>query len=598
MRYGGACDLVAGEFWATGTLGNIECKAAASTAHAYGKNIAYAEALTSGKNWELTPYKMKARGDWAFTEGINHFVLHVNIQQPDDQMPGINAWFGTEFNRHNTWYFEGKDWIDYLRRCHVLLQQGMHVADFAYFIGEDAPIMSGIRQPEQPAGYDFDSINAQVLLERMSVQDGRWTLPDGKTYAVMVLPPLKTMRPEVLNKLKELVAAGGMLYGEAPDRSPSLQDAENADAVIESIAKEMWQSMEVGDAGTKTFGKGKVIQGVELASVMSSINLTEDVSNIDPETVLWTHRQSDDLDLYFVSNQKRKTVALDPVFRVAPELQPELWYADTGRMVKVGHFQSLENGVRVPLELGPAGSVFVVFRKTAKSVSNPVVKVAGSQPLSILSENEGEFAYAKAAGNYQLTRADQSVEPLQVKALPAPLMLSAKGWSLEFMPGRDMPKSIELDTLQYWTDLEQLSVVHYSGTAGYINTFEVAKDRLDQRDLRFELDLGKVEPMARVWLNGKDLGLLWKPPFTVDVTDYLKTGKNELNVDVTNLWSNRLLAELKYPDGFPDEGERTFKPVWSSKRKFKESRRIQPSGLAGPVQIKAIRKIQLSQKGK
>ena len=108
---------------------------------------------------------MKARGDWAFTEGINHFVLHVNIQQPDEQMPGINAWFGTEFNRHNTWYYEGKDWIDYLRRCHVLLQEGQHVADFAYFIGEDAPIMSGTRQPEQPVGYDFDFINAQVLLQ-------------------------------------------------------------------------------------------------------------------------------------------------------------------------------------------------------------------------------------------------------------------------------------------------------------------------------------------------------------------------------------------------------------------------------------------------
>ena len=115
MRYGGACDMVAGEFWATGGLGNIECRSAASTAHAYGKKVVYAEALTSGQNWELTPYKMKARGDWAFTEGINHFVLHVNIQQPDDQMPGINAWFGTEFNRHNTWYYEGKDWIDYCR---------------------------------------------------------------------------------------------------------------------------------------------------------------------------------------------------------------------------------------------------------------------------------------------------------------------------------------------------------------------------------------------------------------------------------------------------------------------------------------------------
>ena len=593
MRYGGACDLVSGEFWATGTLGNIECRASASTAHAYGKKITYAEALTSGQNWELTPYKMKARGDWAFTEGINHFVLHVNIQQPDEQMPGMNAWFGTEFNRHNTWFYEGKDWIDYLRRCHVLLQQGRHVADFAFFIGEDAPIMAGTRQPQQPAGYDFDFINAQVLMERMSIQNGRWTLPDGKSYAVMVLPPLDTMRPAVLNKFRELVAAGGILYGEAPQRSPSLQDAEQADALIESMVKQMWQGMIAGDTGTKTFGKGKVIQGVELKSVMNSINLPADVSNIDPETVLWTHRQSDEMDIFFVSNQKLESVELDPVFRVSPERQPELWHADTGRIEKTANFEALENGTRVPLRLGPAGSVFVVFRKTANSISNPVVKVKGPQPLSILTEEDGEFAYAKASGEYELRCADDSIDRINVDALPAPMTLSPKGWSLQFMPGRDMPTSIELDKLQYWTDLKTPSVVHYSGTAGYCTTFEFPESRLDRQDLRFEMQLGKVEPMARVWLNGNDLGLLWKPPFTVDVTDHLRAGTNELKVDVTNLWSNRLVGEMKYPGGFPGEAKNTFTPTWHSKRKLKEGRKIQPSGMEGPVQIKTIRRVPL-----
>jgi hypothetical protein len=592
MRYGGACDLVAGEFWATGTLGNIECRSAASTAHAYGKKIAYAEALTSGQNWELTPYKMKARGDWAFTEGINHFVLHVNIQQPDEQMPGMNAWFGTEFNRHNTWYFEGKDWINYLRRCHVMLQQGLHVADFVYFIGEDTPIMSGTRQPEQPAGYDFDFINAQVLLERMSVQNGRWTLPDGKSYAVMVLPPLKTMRPSVLKKLRELVAAGGILYGKAPQRSPSLQDHQKADALIQSVAKEMWQGLESSQSGAKVFGDGKVIQGVELDSVISSLAIPADVSNCDPEKVLWTHRQSDELDVYFLSNQQLKTVEIDPVFRVSPERVPELWYADTGRTEKTSRFQCSENGTRVPLRLDPAGSVFVVFREAVKSVSNPVVNVKGPQPLSILTEEDGEFAYAKSAGTYELLRADQSTERFEVDALPKPLTLSKKGWSLEFMPGRDMPDSIDLDKLQYWTDMKTPSIVHYSGTAGYRTTFQAPEQR---KDLRFEMNLGKVDPMARVWLNGKDLGLLWKPPFAVDVTDHLRAGVNELKVDVTNLWSNRLVGEMLYPSGFPHQPEKTFTPTWFSKRRLTKDRKIQPSGLAGPVQIKAVRRVSLQE---
>ena len=100
-------------------------------------------------------------------------MLHVYIHQPwEDRRPGVNAWFGTEFNRHNTWFDERPTWIDYLRRCCFLLQQGTRVADVAYFIGEDTPKMTGIRQPELPPGRDFDYINAEVI-QRQAVGPGR-----------------------------------------------------------------------------------------------------------------------------------------------------------------------------------------------------------------------------------------------------------------------------------------------------------------------------------------------------------------------------------------------------------------------------------------
>ena len=102
----------------------------------------------AGRCSGTSPTDLKARGDWAFCQGINHFVLHVYIHQPwEDRRPGVNAWFGTEFNRHNTWFSASRDWVDYLRRCCLLLQQGTRVADVAYFIGEDAPKMTGARVP-------------------------------------------------------------------------------------------------------------------------------------------------------------------------------------------------------------------------------------------------------------------------------------------------------------------------------------------------------------------------------------------------------------------------------------------------------------------
>jgi len=144
LLYGGQSDLVSGEFWNEGLLGNTECKSGSSAAHIYGKPVVFAEAFTSGaKSYVRHPAMLKKRGDWALTEGINHFVLHLYIHQPNEDVPGKNAWFGTEFNRHNTWFKQVNGYFEYLRRCQHMLQQGKYVADVCYFIGENTPIMTG-----------------------------------------------------------------------------------------------------------------------------------------------------------------------------------------------------------------------------------------------------------------------------------------------------------------------------------------------------------------------------------------------------------------------------------------------------------------------
>ncbi|HYH55048.1 MAG TPA: glycosyl hydrolase, partial [Anseongella sp.] len=147
LQYGGQSDEVAGEFWNEGDLGSIELRAASSAAHIYGKNRVAAESFTAGgQAYARYPALLKKRGDWSFTEGVNHTLLHVFVHQPyEDRNPGVNAGFGTEFNRKNTWFPQAGMFTDYLRRCMFLLQQGKPVAEVAYFIGEDAPKMTGIR---------------------------------------------------------------------------------------------------------------------------------------------------------------------------------------------------------------------------------------------------------------------------------------------------------------------------------------------------------------------------------------------------------------------------------------------------------------------
>ncbi|MCX6895517.1 MAG: glycosyl hydrolase, partial [Verrucomicrobia bacterium] len=276
LQYGGQSDDLGGEFWVTSDTPTgqhvTELRAASSAAHLYGKRVVSAEAFTSPRSFRDYPARIKSLGDWAFCQGINHFVFHVYIHQPwADRKPGVNAWFGTEFNRHNTWFEQSKAWVDYVRRCQGLLQQGGSVADIAYFIGEDAPKMTGARQPAPPAGYDYDFINAEVLLQRAQAKEGRLAIPDGPAYHVLVLPPGTTMRPEVLRKIRDLVAAGVTLLGPAPGESPSLQNFPAADAEVRKLAAELWGDCDGVKATEHAVGKGRVFCGIELGEVFKRL---------------------------------------------------------------------------------------------------------------------------------------------------------------------------------------------------------------------------------------------------------------------------------------------------------------------------------------
>ena len=214
LMYGGQSDEIGGEFWSEGELGDIENRAASSCGHIYGKTKISAESNTcAGNSYARYPGVIKQRGDRFFAEGINNTLLHVYITQPDDRLPGVNAWFGNEFNRHNTWFSQIDNYLTYLKRANFMLQQGLNVADAAYFIGEDAPKMTGIVDPALPTGYQFDYMNAEVIEKYMDVKDGKITLPHGTQYRILVLPKLETMRPELLAKIKELIEKGAVEMG-------------------------------------------------------------------------------------------------------------------------------------------------------------------------------------------------------------------------------------------------------------------------------------------------------------------------------------------------------------------------------------------------
>ena len=396
LQYGGQSDEIAGEFWSFGNLGDIENRAASSCGHIYGKERVWAESCTcGGSNFDLYPATMKQRVDRFFTEGINATLLHLYIQQPDDRTPGINAWFGNEFNRNNTWFSQLDVFLDYLKRCNYMLQQGRYVADVAYFIGEDTPKMTGVRNPESPRGYSYDYVNAEVLMSAKAV-NGKLVLASGMEYSVLVLPKIETMRPELLAKIRELVKEGIVLQGPAPLRSPSLQNYPEADYQVREMAEEMWQRKTYAFAEKVKYGKGMIYPNASIEQIMADYGIQPDFTVSEPMLpVLFIHLTTPDGEIYFVSNQSNETISFDANFRIKGK-QPELWNPLTSEVRILPEQKQLTGATSIPMVMSPFESSFVIFRhpiqevKTNKNYPDAVCVASVKGPWTIeFEENRG-----------------------------------------------------------------------------------------------------------------------------------------------------------------------------------------------------------------
>ncbi len=542
LQYGGQSDEVGGEFWSEGDLGNIENRAASSAAHIYGKTKVSAESFTAGgKAFARYPALMKQRGDRFFTEGINNTLLHVFIEQPyEDKFPGVNAGFGNEFNRHNTWFYDLDLFTSYLKRCNLMLQQGKYVADVAYFIGEDAPKMTGVRDPELPTGYSFDYINAEVIEKRLSVKDGKLMLPDGMSYRILVLPKLETMRPELLEKIKELVNNGAVVLGPKPSRSPSLQSYPKADAKVEKLAAGLWGNIDGKTVKVNKVGKGLVIDGMDMQEALNLIKVIPDFKIAATDSVLFIHRKLQNAEVYFISNQTGRTISINPEFRITGK-SPECWNAINGSSRNLPAYVTNKESTTVPIKLEALESAFIVFQKNT----------AGS-PAAGISNNFPEPSRTTVLnGSWQVT-------------------FDAK------MRGPEKP--VIFENLSDWTQRPEESIKYYSGTAIYSKTFQALQLEKGQR---IYLDLGNVVVMAKVKVNGIDVGGVWTAPYQVDITDAVKQGENKLEISVVNNWMNRIIGDLKLPEN--------QRKTWVSLNPYNADSPLQPSGLMGPVVLKVVK---------
>ena len=357
-------------------------KLASSIAHIYGKTIVGAESFTAaddGSRWMDDPYALKTLGDLMFCQGLNRYTFHRYAMQPwMNRFPGMTMGpYGLNFERTITWWGQGKAWIDYITRCEYLLQQGRAVADVAYFAGEGAPSEMPAVQPALPKGFDYDAVNADVLLHGATVQDRRITLASGASYAALVLPENDlTMTPEMLDCIGRLIKAGATVVGPRPQRAPGLSNYPDCDAKVIATARELWGPCDGNAVTEHAVGQGRVVWGQPLQDVLTSQSLRPDFEPADSPAaqLAFVHRRSGDEDLYFVSNQKRQFSTVDCTFRVFDKV-PMLFHPDTGAIEPAAVWNQSNGRMTVRLSFEPAGSVFVVFRRS-EAVTPHLVSVS------------------------------------------------------------------------------------------------------------------------------------------------------------------------------------------------------------------------------
>jgi hypothetical protein len=580
LDLGSVADVPMCEFW-TDKMGfntAFSCFEATSIAHIQGKPVVGAESFTadSWEAWKKYPGNMKDQSDWAFSVGINRFVYHTFAHKPygDGLKPGVTMGpYGVHWDRTQTWWPMVPAYHKYVTRCSFLLSQGTTVSDILYLTPEGAPYvfrapasaLEGTEILPDKKGYSFDGCSPN-LLKQAEVKDGhRIVFPGGASYRVLVLPDVETMTPELLAKIASLVKAGAIVTGNPPAKSPSLVNFPACDEQVRSLAADLWGNKLIIPARasliTSQNPAGQLATDIyppydSTAALLLRSGVNPDFSSTGP--IRYTHKKFEDREIYFLSNRTGDQVEPDCLFRDGT-MNAELWDAVTGEIRPLKNLNTSSAGISIRIKFDASQSWFVVFDHSEQTGSEAETK----QP---------DFP------------SQQSVVTLEGP------------WTVAFDTVWGGPEKVVFESLTDWSTRPEDGIRHYSGIATYTKIFDLPESAEASKGSELYLNLGTVKNMARVRLNGKDLGVVWTAPWQVKISGAVKKNGNKLDIEVANLWANRLIGD----EALPDDGVKDNKwPDWllngtprpSSRYTFtthhyyKKDDALFESGLLGPVRV-------------
>jgi len=552
----GNLDIPRGEFWInharwyddekTGDSIDIlrVVKEVAAASHIYEKGIVEEEAFTSFQHWQEGPGDMKPFGDRAFCEGMNRVVFHGFSHNPAAVgFPGYVYLAGTHFNDKRVWWPKAKPFIEYLSRISAVFQEANFFADVIWYYGDKVPNSATPKNTHfrVGAGYDYEVINTEILLSKLSSKNGKLTLPYGVEFSVLALEHEEEINPKVLLKLSKLADQGAVIVGERPSAISHIKNSPLTQDEGKQLIYELWDN-------------GKIRSGISVSEEIDKLNIEPDFRYTEKEEFVidYIHYQKDNIDLYFIANTTDEWISNEYTFRQSDKV-PELWDPVSGEIITGPHFEREDKYIKIPLRLAPYESQLVVFR---------------DGPASSLLESK-----------------------LPQENIVAEQTLRGP-WLVKFPETLGAPPEITLAELSSWTDSELEGVKYFSGTATYKSSFQL--DHQIAASQKVYLDLGEVSKVAEVWLNGEHLGISWTLPHKFDITNSIKNSLNVLVVEVANTWSNRLVGDAVSGENFTHTNvKNTIVPVQGmepgdqTRVAWKDVPLID-SGILGPVKIQII----------
>ncbi|HEY1901465.1 MAG TPA: glycosyl hydrolase [Terracidiphilus sp.] len=541
---------------------------AASAGHLLHRPVISSETWTwlHSPAFRATPLDMKAEADRHFLQGINQLVGHGwPYSPPMAGEPGWRMYAAAALNAHNPWFFAMPDLARYLQRMSFALRQGEPANDVALLLPNDdvwatfSATISKRSSPTSAGGFDESGSNVSID-ESMDKFLGKQVIAQvldagfnldfidadaidsvGIPYRVLILPGVDRLPVSTYKKILEFAQRGGIVIAtrRMPATAPGLINAAQDSVAIEEISRTLFH----GNVPSALFVENESELG---AALKSHLNPDITLSLPTPE-IGFIHRKLSDGNLYFVCNTSNQTKHVRAQFR------------DTARHAETldpftGAVDGLPDPGNIALDLEPYESRLIFFSDAATA--------AKPQP------ERGETVRADLSRQWKVTFGETGI-------------------------------SLDMDRLESWSS--DARTKFYSGQATYRKSFDLPVQSL-KHEARYWLDFGPgtreslstpagkpnmwaylegpIREAAQVYVNGRLAGVVWHPPYRLDVTQFLQPGRNDLRILVGNTAINTLAGQP-----LPD-----YRLLWDRYGMLfvpqdMENLAPLPSGILGPVTL-------------